>query len=157
MSSEPEQQEEIIEAPAEDVRPAQTQAAPAPSAPPAEERCPIEQLGGMEGIYSLAEQLSEKLVSDPRVNYYLFGLNRTDLTDTHICLLITALKGEAAGQGSDLHKAFSRFFEKGLKDRHFDVVINHLRDSLAQLDIADELTDTVLEATGRARQALFGR
>ena len=120
-----------------------------------------EQLGGDEAIQTAVEILTEKLMADPRINHFMFGVSRADQGDKHKSFLTVALRGEddgtEGGDLPDLHKAFAQFFDKGFKDRHFDVIFHHLRDSLKQMDIADELSDAVIKASDTLRNSLFGK
>ena len=76
-----------------------------------------------------------------------------------------ALRGEDEGEGegeeaaslSDLRKTFGDFLDKGFKDRHFDLLFEHLRDSLKQMDITDELSEAVIKASNSIRQGLFSK
>ena len=54
-------------------------------------------------------------------------------------------------------KNFDHFFDRGFKDRHFDVIFDHLRDTLKQMEIADELSEAVLLASNTLRKSLFLR
>jgi truncated hemoglobin YjbI len=119
-----------------------------------------EQLGGDEAIKNAVEILTEKLMADPRINHFMFGVSRADQGDKHKSFLTVALGGEGdaeVGDLPDLHKAFAQFFDKGFKDRHFDVIFHHLRDSLRQMDIADELSDAVIKASNSVRLSLVSK
>jgi hemoglobin len=118
-----------------------------------------EQLGGDEAIQNAVDILTEKLMADPRVNYFLFGVSRADQGDKHKSFLTVALRGEGEDTADqpDLHKTFADFLDKGFKDRHFDVLFDHLRDSLKQMDIADELSEAVIKASYGIRQSLFSK
>lgn len=118
-----------------------------------------EQLGGDEAIQNAVDILTEKLMADPRINYFLFGVSRADQGDKHKSFLTVALRGdnEEAASLSDLRKTFGDFLDKGFKDRHFDLMFDHLRDSLRQMDIADELSEAVIKASNSIRQGLFSK
>ena len=118
-----------------------------------------EQLGGDEAIQNAVDILTEKLMADPRINYFLFGVSRADQGDKHKSFLTVALRGdnEEAASLPDLHKTFADFLDKGFKDRHFDLLFDHLRDSLKQMDIADELSEAVIKASNTIRHGLFSK
>ncbi len=118
-----------------------------------------EQLGGDEAIRNAVEILTDKLMADPRINHFMFGVSRADQGEKHKSFLTVALReeGEEGGELPDLHQAFAQFFDKGFKDQHFDVIFSHLRDSLQQMDIADELSDAVIEASNTLRKSLFSK
>jgi hemoglobin len=120
-----------------------------------------EQLGGDEAIQNAVEILTEKLMADPRINHFMFGVSRADQGGKHKSFLTVALRGEndgtEGGDLPDLHKAFAQFFDKGFKDRHFDVIFHHLRESLKEMNIADELSDAVIKASDTLRNSLFSK
>lgn len=118
-----------------------------------------EQLGGDEAIQNAVDILTEKLMADPRINYFLFGVSRADQGDKHKSFLTVALRGEDEEAASlpDLRKTFGDFLDKGFKDRHFDLLFDHLRDSLKQMDITDELSEAVIKASNSIRQSLFNK
>lgn len=120
-----------------------------------------EQLGGDEAIQNAVEILTEKLMADPRINHFMFGVSRADQGDKHKSFLTIALRGEGDdGEGvelPDLRKTFADFFDKGFKNQHFDVIFNHLRDSLKQMDVADEVSDAVIQASDTLRKSLFSK
>ena len=118
-----------------------------------------EQLGGDEAIQNAVDILTEKLMADPRVNYFLFGVSRADQGDKHKSFLTVALRGEGEETANlpDLRKTFAEFLDKGFKDRHFDLIFDHLRDSLRQMNITDELSEAVIKASNSIRQGLFSK
>ena len=120
-----------------------------------------EQLGGDEAIQNAVDILTEKLMADPRINYFMFGVSRADQGDKHKSFLAVALRGESedveAASLPDLRKTFGDFLDKGFKDRHFDLIFDHLRDSLKQMDITDELSEAVIKASNSIRQSLFNK
>lgn len=116
-----------------------------------------EQFGGDEAIEKAVAILSEKLSTDPRFNFFLFGMSRDDQGDKHRTFLSMALGGQDSATKVDLMNKFSRLFDHGLQDRHFDVVLHHLRETLRELDFSDDLAASVLTASGETRKSLFGR
>lgn len=116
-----------------------------------------EAFGGDEAIEKAVAILSDKLSTDPRFNFFLFGMSRDDHGDKHRTFLSMALGGQDSATKVELMNKFSRLLDHGLQDRHFDVVLHHLRDTLKELDFSDELAASVLTATGEARKSLFSR
>lgn len=116
-----------------------------------------DQIGGEETLHQIVTILSEKLQADPRINYILFGISRTDQGEKHKAFLSAALNGSEDHGVSDLSAAFDRFFQQGLKDRHFDAFFQHLRDALSELEISDDLSGAVISASENIRKKLFNR
>lgn len=136
----------------------QVAAEPEPKKIPASVEASLrEQFGGDEAIEKAVAILSEKLSTDPRFNFFLFGMSRDDHGDKHRTFLSVALGGQDGATKADLMDKFSRLFDQGLQDRHFDVVLHHLRDTMKELDFSDDLTASVLTASGETRKSLFCR
>ena len=59
--------------------------------------------------------------------------------------------------GDDLRRAYARLADKGLKDRHVDVLLDHLRDTLKELEVEDEFAEAAVTSAGTLRDILLGR
>ncbi len=133
-------------------QPAASDSAPAEPAEPS-----LHELIGDDAIEKAVDLLTQKLSSDPRFNFFLFGIGRDEQGKKHRTFLSMALGHPCSEAQAAAARQFSRLFEQGLQDRHFDVVLDHLQDTLKELDIADELSDSVLTASKAARKLLFSR
>ena len=71
--------------------------------------------------------------------------------------LTMAFGGPANYTGRHLRSAHDFLVTEGLEDSHFDAVAGHLRDSLAQIDIAADLIAEVMAIVEAARDDVLGR
>lgn len=131
--------------------------APAQASAQPPEATLAEKIGGEDAIASAVELLTRKLGGDPRINYFLFGLSESERGEQHRTFLTLTLGGPDEQVGDDLRRAYARLADKGLKDRHVDVLLDHLRDTLKELDVADEFTEAAMTSAGSLRDTLLGR
>lgn len=127
----------------------------APAQPP--EATLAERIGGENAIANAVEILTRKLGTDPRINYFLFGLSESEKGEKHRTFLTMTLGGPDEQVGDDLRNAFARLTEKGLSDRHVDVMLDHLRDTFQEMDVAEEFTEAAVSSAGALRDLLLGR
>ena len=132
-------------------------AADAPPPAPSPESSLAEKIGGENAIASAVEILTRKLGGDPRINYFLFGLSESERGEQHRTFLTLTLGGPDEQVGDDLRRAYARLANKGLKDRHVDVLLDHLRDTLKELDVTDEFAEAAVTSAGALRDILLGR
>ena len=59
--------------------------------------------------------------------------------------------------GDDLRRAFAQLADKGLKDRQVDVILDHLRNTLQEMDVAEEFAEEVVTTASSLRDNLLGR
>lgn len=131
--------------------------APAPAASAPAPKPAVSHVDAEKAIVKAAQALTDKLVADPRINYVLFGFNRDELGKHHHAFLQLALKPQNLEEGHDLHKSFKALFEKGLKNAHFDIMFDHLKQSLRQLDVPSDWSETLLKGSEKVRKALHSK
>lgn len=131
--------------------------APAASPPAPAPKPAVSHVDAEKAIVKAAQALTDKLVADPRINYVLFGFNRNELGKHHHAFLQLALKPQPLEEGHDLHKSFKALFEKGLKNAHFDIMFDHLKQSLRQLDVPSDWSETLLKGSEKIRKTLHSK
>ncbi len=140
-----------------DAPPVSAAAGAAPPSAPAAEPTLAEKIGGENTIANAVDILTRKLGGDPRINYFLFGLSESERGEQHRTFLTLTLGGPDEQVGDDLRRAYAQLADKGLKDRHVDVLLDHLRDTLKELDVAEEFTEAAVTSAGALRDTLLGR
>jgi hemoglobin len=147
------------EPPQEATSAGQSGAAEAPAQAPAQppEATLAEKIGGENAIANAVEILTRKLGSDPRINYFLYGLSESERGEKHRTFLTMILGGPDEEVGDDLRRAFAQLADKGLKDRQVDVILDHLRNTLQEMDVAEEFAEEVVSTASSLRDNLLGR
>ena len=124
---------------------------------PAEPKSLLELIGGDEAIVTTIAKLTDKLFADPRINYVLFGVSRSDMEDHNKAFLSVLLKEDSEASTTDLGKAFAALLEKGLKRSHITLMFDHLRDSLKEKELSDDLSQALATGANEIHQQLFGK
>ncbi|MCW5200845.1 hypothetical protein VU07_03425, partial [Desulfobulbus sp. F4] len=59
--------------------------------------------------------------------------------------------------GRDLRTAHTHLVAKGLSDKHFDIIIEHLGATLKELGVKDELIKHAAEVANRVRKDVLNK
>ena len=79
------------------------------------------------------------------------------VTGNDFAFLLDIVGGEESKSLKLLCPAHAYLIKLGIKDFHFDILIEHLADTLAQLNVADELAYQILALAEKARNGLMAR
>ena len=112
---------------------------------------------GDEAILTTITALTDKLFADPRINYVLFGVSRSDMGDHNKAFLSVLLTEDAEAPSSDLGEAFAKLLEKGLKKSHITLMFDHLRDTLKEMKLSDDASEILGKGADKIHQQLFGK
>jgi hemoglobin len=93
------------------------------------------------GVTSSAESVSrgvqlflERMLADPLLAWTFEGVDQVQLNRHALAFVVAALGGPDLYLGRELHRVHERF---RLTNRHFDVAVVHLIDSLREAGISD--------------------
>lgn len=151
----------VAETAAETKKPAKTKAAPekkaAPEVAASTEATLYDQLGGQAAVDAAVDIFYRKVVGDARINYFFFGVNVAEQAKKQKAFLTMAFGGPHHYTGQDMRRGHAKLVDMGLNDRHFDIVLDHLRDTLAELDVVEKLIDDVIAIAESTRKDVLGR
>lgn len=116
-----------------------------------------EKLGGAPAVSTAVDVFYRKVVRDSRVNYFFFGVNITEQAEKQKSFLTMAFGGPHQYTGRDMHKSHAKLVNMGMNDRHFDIVMDHLKDTLVELGVEIALVDEVLAIAESTREDVMGR
>jgi len=116
-----------------------------------------EKLGGAESVSLAVDIFYRKVMRDARINYFFFGVNITEQAEKQKAFLSMAFGGPHAYTGRDMHRSHAKLVAMGMNDRHFDIVMEHLKGTLVELEVDDSLVDQVLAITESTREDVMGR
>ena len=116
-----------------------------------------ERLGGESTVNRAVDIFYRKVIADPRVNYFFFGVNLSEQAAKQKSFLTMAFGGPHAYSGRDLRVSHARLVGMGLRDQHFDIVLDHLRQTLAELQVAEALTGEVMAICESTRDDILNR
>ncbi len=124
-----------------------------PAAPPSL----FDRIGGQETVAAAVDWFYLKVQRDPELERFFEATDMDVQKRKQRAFLTMAFGGPANYTGRHLRSAHDFLVTEGLEDSHFDAVAGHLRDSLAQIDIAADLIAEVMAIVEAARDDVLGR
>ena len=115
----------------------------------------IERLGGSEAVSAAIDLMYQKILADDRLLPFFENVDMDRLKAQQVSFISTALGGTDEHAGVDLGGAHAHLVARGLKPEHFDSVLDHLRDSLIELGVGDDLIGEVLTVVETTRSDVF--
>jgi hemoglobin len=117
----------------------------------------FEQLGGEAAVGTAVDIFYRKVMADARINYFFFGVNITEQAAKQKAFLGMAFGGPHEYTGRDMRRSHAKLVGMGLNDRHFDIVLDHLRDTLRELESPEPLIQQVIAICESTRDDVLGR
>ena len=117
----------------------------------------FEQLGGEAAVGTAVDIFYRKVMADARINYFFFGVNITEQAAKQKAFLGMAFGGPHEYTGRDMRRSHAKLVGMGLNDRHFDIVLDHLRDTLRDLESPEPLIQQVIAICESTRDDILGR
>ena len=98
-----------------------------------------------------------KVLSDDTINHFFDGVDMEKQAAKQKNFMTMAFGGPNNYTGEDMRKGHAHLVERGLNDEHFDAVAGHLKSTLEELNVADELIGEVLAIVETTRNDVLGR
>ena len=117
----------------------------------------FEKLGGVPAVSTAVDVFYRKVMRDARINYFFFGVNLTEQAEKQKAFLTMAFGGPHQYTGRDMKQSHAKLISMGMNDRHFDIVVEHLRDTLRELGIQENLVEEVVQIAESTREDVMGR
>lgn len=116
-----------------------------------------DRLGGEAAVDAAVNIFYRKVIADPRINTFFVGVDMERQAAKQKAFLTMAFGGPHNYTGLDMRRGHARLVEKGLTDRHFDAVIEHLAGTLQELGVASDLIAEVAAIAESTRNDVLGR
>ncbi len=117
-----------------------------------------DELGGEEAVDKAVDLFYNKVLADPRVNYFFEGIDMDTQRRMQKAFMNFAFGGSLPYEGRDLKMAHARLVaEKGLKDEHFDIIVQHFREALEELKVKPEMINMAVKVANSVREDVLGR
>jgi len=117
-----------------------------------------ERIGGESAIMAAVNLFYAKVVADERTKPFFTKLNMGAQTRKQIAFMTWAFGGPVEYKGRDLREAHAELVTRsGLTDAHFDAVAEHLRATLEELGVTEDLVGEAMAIVGRTRSQVLGR
>ena len=125
--------------------------------PAQEETSLYEKLGGEAAVSAVVDLFYRKVIGDARINNFYFGVNVAEQANKLKAFLTNAFGGPDNCQGQNVRLGHERMVAMGVKDRHFDIMLDHLRNALSETEIANDLINEVIPIAESTRAVVLGR
>jgi len=97
-------------------------------------------------------------MADDRVNRFFANLSMDAQVTKQLAFMSRALGGPEVYRGRDIGDAHRDLVRnQGLGDEHFDIVVQHLRDTLESLEVAADVVDEVMALIEATRPKVLDR
>ncbi|MGF1485244.1 MAG: group 1 truncated hemoglobin [Opitutales bacterium] len=118
----------------------------------------FERLGGEPALNAAVELFYAKMLADERLNRFFQNVPMRRLKEHQAKFLTIAFGGPNNYSGRTMGAAHRRLVNNlGLGDSHFDAVIKHLCETLAELGVQAELITEAALIAESTRDAVLGR
>lgn len=116
-----------------------------------------EQLGGAPAIEAAVDKFYRRVLKDEELRPYFDDIDMDKQRAKQASFLTMVTGGPNAYTGRDMRAAHAHLVARGIGDRHVDLVIKHLGDTLAELGVADELIQQVAAVAESVRDDVLSR
>ena len=116
-----------------------------------------EQLGGAEGMETAVELFYRRMLTDAQVAHFFDGVDMDRQMAKQTAFLTMVTGGPSHYTGRDMQAAHAHLLAQGLNDRHVDIVIAHLGETLRELGASSEQVQAVAALANSVRDAVLGR
>lgn len=117
----------------------------------------FEQLGGAAAVDAAVDIFYRKVLEDYRVYRFFDNSNMEEQIAKQKAFLTMVFGGPNDYQGKDLRTAHAKLLKLGLSDSHFNIIIEHLTATLAELSVPPALISQVIALAESTRTDVLGR
>jgi len=116
-----------------------------------------EQLGGDAAINAAVDVFYRRVLADAYIKRFFEGVDMERQAAKQKAFLTMVTGGPNNYTGKDMREGHKHLIKMGLNDSHFDHVLAHLRSTLAELGVAQNLIDTVISVAESTRNDVLDR
>jgi hemoglobin len=114
-------------------------------------------VGGEAAITAAVGIFYDKVMADPLTRPFFHGLDMSVQSAKLVAFMAWAFGGPEQYRGRDLRAAHAPLVARGLGDAHFDAIAGHLKATMQELGVADELVVESLGIVGSVRKEVLNR
>ncbi len=116
-----------------------------------------EKLGGEAAVNAAVDIFYRKVLADDRINHFFDGVDMEKQAAKQKAFLTMAFGGPSNYTGKDMREGHKHLVERGLNDSHVDAVLENLKATLEELNVAPELIQQVIDIAESARDDVLNR
>jgi len=117
----------------------------------------FEKLGGEAAVDAAVDIFYRKVLVDTTINRFFDGIDMETQAAKQKNFLTMAFGGPNNYTGEDMRNGHAHLVKQGLNDEHFDAVAGHLKSTLEELNVEDNLINEVLAIAESTREDVLGR
>ncbi|MFQ5345233.1 MAG: group 1 truncated hemoglobin [Mariprofundus sp.] len=126
-------------------------------APVEEEKSLYEQLGGEAAVNAAVDIFYRRVLADAYVLPFFEGVDMDKQAAKQKAFLTMAFGGPHNYTGKDMREGHRHLVNMGLNDSHFEHILMHLRATLAELGVANDLIQQVIAIAESTRDDVLDR
>ncbi len=115
------------------------------------------QLGGAPAVDAAIDIFYRRVLNDPYVVPFFEGVDMEKQAAKQKAFLTMAFGGPHNYTGKDMRVGHKHLIKMGLDDTHFDHILMHIRSTLAQLGVANDLITQVIAVAESTRDDVLDR
>jgi hemoglobin len=117
----------------------------------------FEQIGGTAAVDAAVDIFYRKVLSDDRISRFFDDIDMEQQAAKQKAFLTMAFGGPNHYSGLDMKNGHAHLVKNGLNDSHVDAVIENLRSTLQELNVAETLVAQVVAIAESVRNQVLGR
>lgn len=98
-----------------------------------------ERIGGEAAVNAAVELFYKKVLNDSRINRFFNNTDMDEQISKQKAFFTMAFGGPNEYTGKDMRTAHADLVKMGLNDSHFDAVMEHLGDTMKELEVPEDL------------------
>jgi len=130
---------------------------PKDAAAPVEEKSLYEQLGGDAAVNAAVDIFYRRVLADAYVIRFFEGVDMDKQAAKQKAFLTMAFGGPHNYSGKDMREGHRHLVKMGLDDTHFEHILMHLRATLSDLAVPDNLIQQVIAIADSTRADVLDR
>jgi len=116
-----------------------------------------DQIGGAAAVDAAVDVFYRRVLADAYVNRFFQGVDMERQAAKQKAFLTMVMGGPHNYTGKDMREGHKHLVKMGLNDSHFDHILMHLRATLAQLGVQENLIQTIIGVAESTRADVLDR
>ncbi len=116
-----------------------------------------EQIGGKEAVNVAVENFYRKVLTDERICHFFDDVDMDKQMAKQAGFLTMVLGGPNEYTGKSMREGHAHLLSKGLNDKHVDVVLELLAETLTELNVPQPFVNQVITTAESTRNDVLSR
>ncbi|MDQ6972229.1 MAG: group 1 truncated hemoglobin [Mariprofundaceae bacterium] len=127
------------------------------AAPAAAEASVYDQIGGSAAVDAAVDVFYRRVLADAYVVRFFEGVDMDKQASKQKAFLTMVMGGPHNYTGKDMREGHKHLVKMGLNDSHFDHILMHLRATMAELGVPENLIQTIIGVADSTRDDVLDR